>query len=177
MKLFSAGKEDLACQAWILLNQMRGISWERERVKGKACSCETKQDCTHIEANLPCVPLEMPSTFHNSILQESVPIRRVLRQVLWSNLALAVRHLLLLASAACGTCGRQLGINNQLPHSESSCRGEWSSLCIGHQLGLFYFSLPQASGCFDALYLLGELQGCFPVLCRRALFVSLWFSH
>lgn len=28
-----------------------------------------------IEANLPCVPLEMPSTFHNGVLQESVPNR------------------------------------------------------------------------------------------------------
>lgn len=126
MKLFSAGREDLACRVWMLLNQMRELNWERERVKGKACSCETKQDFTCIEANLPCMPLEMPSAFQNRILQASVPLGRVPRQVLWGNWALAGRHLLSLPSAACGTCSRQLGINKQLPHSQSSCRGEWS---------------------------------------------------
>lgn len=30
MKLSSAGREDLACWAWMLLNQMRGLNWERE---------------------------------------------------------------------------------------------------------------------------------------------------
>lgn len=176
MKLFSAGREDLACQAWMLLNQMRGLNWERERVKGELVPVKLNKTFP-VQANLHCVPLQMPSAFLSWVLQGNVPIRRVLRQFLWSNSVLAVRHLLPLASASCGTCGQQLGISNQLPHSQSSCRGEWSSLCTGHQLDLFYFSLRQASGCFDALYLLGDLQGFFPVLCQRALFVSLWFPH
>jgi len=62
---------------------------------GRACSRETKQDCTCIEANLPCVPPEMPSAFHDGVLQESVPIMRLLRQIPQSESVLAVKHLLM----------------------------------------------------------------------------------
>ena len=120
----------------------------------------------------------MPSTFHDGDLQESVPVTRLLGQVSRSNSALAAKHLLigLLQTPAARAAG-SWGLTTNFLTGRAAAEENEAVSALVISWAWFYFPLPQASGCFDAFYLLEELQGSFPMLCLRACFVSLRFSH